>query len=186
MRVNRVIEAFMTVIGVGISVCVAQAQSTESQHEFVKKVLELTNAERAKKNLQPLKLNKQLCESAAWHAKDMSDHRYFEHTDWDGRNIGERLRAFNYDWCWAGQNIAGGYKTPEAVVEGWMNSVGHRANIIRPQFEEIGISYFESPTGVYKTYWVQDFGTPRTSMNKSSAQPNGNGPSPFMNLVLNM
>ena len=136
----------------------AKAQTQEE--EYARQVVELTNRERARYNLAPLTLQKNLSAAAHWMARDLADHHYFAHEDHQGRNIDRRFAAFGYtDWHTIGENIAGGQRTPEAVVAGWMHSPGHRKNILTPSFREIGVGYYVAPDSKLKRYWVQDFGS---------------------------
>jgi hypothetical protein len=85
-------------------------------------------------------------------------------TDKDGSTIGQRVTAAGYQWSFTGKNIAAGYTTPQAVVNGWINSPGHRANMLNPNYQEIGIGYhyLSNDTGQvnYYHYWTQNFGKP--------------------------
>ncbi len=104
----------------------------------------------------PLVSNAVLADIAQAHSEDMSQRNYFDHVNPDGDGPGERIEASTYEWSTWGENIASGYRTPEDVVEGWMNSDGHCANIMNPAFTEIGVGY--EPIG---SYWTQVFGAPR-------------------------
>ena len=133
--------------------------TSETSERFVQEVIERTNAERVKQGVSPLKQQPALTQAARWLAQDMATKNYFEHTDRQGRDIDARLPAFDYtNWRNIGENIAAGQRTPAAVVAGWMKSPGHRANILSPQFREIGVGY-AAGRGHLKTYWVQDFGS---------------------------
>jgi len=145
-----------------ITVRVAAPAGEESLAE---RVVYLTNLERRGQGLPPLKGQASLAAAALGHAEDMAALDYFAHESADGRSPWERLVAAGYDFNLAGENIAAGYPTPEAVVEGWMNSPGHRANILGDSFRELGVGWvreegdtFPGPYG-YGDYWVQDFGT---------------------------
>lgn len=127
-----------------------ETSSNAEPSDYVKKVVELTNAERAKYGLQPLILSDALCKAAQEHAKDMSLNNYFSHTSLDGRTMSDRINKYLNNYNYAGENIAYGYESPESVVQGWMNSEGHKANILEPNFKYIGVGYSDS-------YWVQDF-----------------------------
>lgn len=132
---------------------------SSSEARFMQRVVVLTNQERARHNLSPLKLHSQLTQSACWMARDMGDHDYLAHTDRQGRTFDKRICQLGYtDFEALGENVAGGQATPESVFDGWMNSEHHRANILNPDFQEIGVGYVLSPTGRYHRYWVQDFG----------------------------
>ena len=88
------------------------------------------------------------------HSEDMFKNSFFNHTGNDGSNPGVRLGRRGYDWQTYGENIAMGYKTEQAVIEGWINSPGHCKNIMNPNFKEMGV--FRSGD-----YWTQVFGTRR-------------------------
>ena len=126
----------------------------------VQRVIQLTNRERLKVGLPALKRQKNLQSSASWMAEDMSEKRYFEHRDSTHRDMPARLSDFKYSGCHAlGENIAMGQRTPEEVVDAWMNSPGHRANILSPHFSEIGVGYIPPSARNAYGYWVQDFGS---------------------------
>jgi uncharacterized protein YkwD len=128
---------------------------------FETQLLKLTNLERQKRGLAPLKLSSQLSRSAQSHALDMATNNYFSHTGRNGSNIGDRAKANGYKYSWLGENIAAGLSTPEGTMKQWMNSAGHRANILNPKFTEIGFGYANMPNSRYQHYWVQVFGTPQ-------------------------
>ncbi len=119
--------------------------------ESVTKVVALTNAERAVYGLPALRLSDALCSSAQAHAEDMYTNNYFSHTSQDGRTLSDRIEKYSNKYSCMGENIARGYGTPEAAVEGWMNSEGHRANILDKSYTDIGVGYCNG-------YWVQNFG----------------------------
>ncbi|MET9346419.1 CAP domain-containing protein [Streptomyces termitum] len=117
-------------------------------------VIALVNAERAKAGCGPLTANATLTRAAQGHSDDMAARDFFDHTNPDGDGPGERVTAAGYPWTTYGENIAMGQTTPEQVMEGWMNSQGHRENILNCSFKEIGV-------GVQKDggpYWTQVFG----------------------------
>lgn len=126
----------------------------------IQRVLELVNEERAKANLPSLVLNERLCVTARWHAMDMAVGGYFDHKDRRGRSPGQRLNSFGYRFHYCGQNIAAGQQNADEAFEAWMNSPGHRENILRKEFKEIGIAFVQNPNSRYHRYWVQDFGAP--------------------------
>ncbi len=135
-----------------------QAQSELDQ------VLALTNSERAANGCGALSINNTLAVVAQAHAVDMAENDFFDHNSLNGQSPFDRMRAAGYSFSSAAENIAAGYSTPASVVAGWMNSAGHRANILNCSFTEIGIGYYRlnSDTGDinYVWYWVQDFGRP--------------------------
>ena len=140
--------------------------------QLINRVLELTNIERAKAGLKPLTLNNRLAQAAQGHSDSMAADDFFSHTGADGSDIGDRIKDSGYKYSRAGENIAAGQQTAEGVVRGWMNSPGHRANILNPNFTEIGIGYefLENDRGSvnYNHYWTQVFGTPSGNNSSSS------------------
>jgi len=121
-------------------------------------VLVLVNQERAAQNLKPLTWDSQLHEAARNHSEDMAANNYFSHTSLDGRTLVDRIEDAGYHWNAAGENIAAGYSTPQAVVNGWMNSAGHRQNILNSSYCDLGVGYAFDQSSTYDHYWTQDFG----------------------------
>ena len=116
-------------------------------------VLNLVNQQRAANGLPALKMDAELYNTAKVRAEEIS--RVFDHTRPDGT---ECYTAFPSGQGWVGENIAAGYASPSAVMNGWMNSTGHRENILRSQFKSVGIACFYIPNSKYGYYWVQCFG----------------------------
>ncbi|XZN89893.1 MAG: CAP domain-containing protein [Microcoleus sp.] len=137
--------------------------ASATNQSFVDKVLELTNIERTKFGLSPLTFNAQLLNAAANHTENMALQDFFSHTGKDGSSIGSRITATGYKFSAAAENIAAGSSTPEQVVASWMNSAGHRANILDPKLKEIGIGYYflanDTGTENWNHYWTQVFAT---------------------------
>ena len=129
---------------------------------FINQVIKLTNAERRQARLQPLTNDPLLANTAQDHSDDMADNDFFSHTGVNGSKLGDRVKKSGYQYSTAGENIAAGQTTAEQVVEAWMNSPGHRANILNSKFTEIGVGYtfLENDTGSvnYNHYWTQVFG----------------------------
>lgn len=126
--------------------------------DFESEVIELVNIEREARGLHPLSYNEELTVAARLHSQDMGDQNYFDHTSLDGREYYERIADAGYDYQSCGENIAAGYATPEAVVDAWMNSDGHRANILHPDYCDIGVGYAAVAGSHFYHYWTQDFG----------------------------
>lgn len=118
-------------------------------------VIDLTNQERAKQGLSPLKANWQLSRVARYKSRDMRDKNYFSHQSPTYGSPFEMMRSFNISYRRAAENIAAGQRTPEEVVNGWMNSAGHRKNILDPNLTQIGVGYAKG--GSYGHYWTQQF-----------------------------
>jgi uncharacterized protein YkwD len=128
--------------------------------KFIQQVIELTNRARAKAGAPPLKQQETLCAAARWMAQDMASHDYFDHTDHQGREIAERFQALGYQgFNSIGENIAAGQLTPEQVVASWMQSPGHRRNLLSPDFSEVGIGFAQVRNSHFRRYWVQDLGS---------------------------
>ncbi|MBL8932159.1 MAG: CAP domain-containing protein, partial [Kineosporiaceae bacterium] len=120
----------------------------------------LTNAARAANGCSvALKADGKLTNAAQGHSADMAAKNYFSHTGLDGRSPFDRMRDAGYSYSMAAENIAAGQPTPAAVVNGWMNSAGHKANILNCKLTEIGVGVAKG--GSYGIYWTQNFGTPR-------------------------
>lgn len=117
-------------------------------------MLVLVNAEREKAGCAPLTENAKLTKAAQDHSQDMADHQNMSHTGSDGSSMSDRLSRVGYAFRSAGENVAAGYTSPESVMDGWMNSAGHKANILNCGFKEIGIGLAQPGY-----YWTQDFGS---------------------------
>jgi uncharacterized protein YkwD len=124
-------------------------------------VVTLTNAERAKVGCGALTVDATLTSVAQAHSADMAAHNYFDHNSQDGRSPFDRITAAGYKFSTAAENIAAGQRTPQDVMTGWMNSPGHKANILNCALHEIGVGYATSSSSTYGAYWTQDFGTKR-------------------------
>jgi uncharacterized protein YkwD len=120
-------------------------------------VVALTNAERAQAGCGALAIDARLTAAAQAHSVDMAINNYFDHISLDGQTPFQRIAAAGYTFSVAAENIAGGQRTPRDVVAGWMNSAGHRANILNCSLSQIGVGF--ATGGSYGTYWTQDFGS---------------------------
>lgn len=123
--------------------------------EYASEVLELVNEERAKYSLPSLSYSKELENVAYSHSKDMAENNYFSHTDLSGKSPFDRLSDNNISYKSAAENIAAGQETPEEVMNSWMNSSGHRANILNSSVTKMGIGIYEGSN--QKKYWTQMF-----------------------------
>ena len=124
-----------------------------SYHAYILRVVELVNEERAKAGLAPLTLQKNITQAAQVRAEECE--RSFSHTRPDGKNFSSALTEAGVSYRGSGENIAWGQRTPEQVMEGWMNSAGHRANILNEKYTSIGVGYYQNASGV--NYWSQLF-----------------------------
>ncbi|MBQ8341104.1 MAG: LysM peptidoglycan-binding domain-containing protein [Clostridia bacterium] len=127
-------------------------ETDTSVRSFEQEVIRLVNAERAKYGLSPLTENWELSRVARYKSQDMKENRYFSHTSPVYGSPFQMIKSFGISYRSAGENIAKGYATPQAVVNGWMNSAGHRANILNASFTQIGVGYVAS-----SHYWTQMF-----------------------------
>jgi len=118
------------------------------------RILELVNVERTTRGLVPLTRNTQLDAAALAHARDMRDNAFFDHTGSDGSTVGVRATAAGYPWTLVGENIGLASVTPQRMMQLWMDSTGHRANILNSDFRELGVAV-ETNGDVL---WVQVFG----------------------------
>lgn len=138
------------------------------QGGFFKAVFALTNAERQKIGASPLTLSAELIKAAQSHSEDMARQNYFSHTGLNSSTPANRAIAAGYGSTSVGENIGAGYKNPLEVVQGWLNSPGHKENILRTSYTEIGIGFATSATSQYEQYWTQVFGD-RTSKSAAPA-----------------
>lgn len=133
-----------------------QATAAKTEVELAEaKVFNLTNAERAANGCPALGIDERLDKAARGHSADMAAQNYFSHTSKDGRTFADRIKAAGHPSPGA-ENIAAGQRTPEAVVKGWMESPGHRANILNCKLKTLGVGMARG--GAYGIYWTQNFG----------------------------
>ncbi|MGQ9787558.1 MAG: CAP domain-containing protein [Anaerolineae bacterium] len=122
-------------------------------------LISLINTERQRNGLPPLKVNHILMRIAQAHSESMRDQNFFSHTDLNGVDPCTRMTDAGYVWQACGENIGAGYPTAQAVFQGWMNSPGHRNNLLSPDFTEIGVGY--TVGGSYHYYWTVDLARPQ-------------------------
>lgn len=130
--------------------------SLAKQGSTAQQVIALVNTERAKNGCGPVSDNSRLATAAQRHSDNMAAQGFFDHTDPSGAGPGERIHAAGYQWSTYGENIARGQRTPADVMNSWMNSPGHRANILNCAFKELGVGIHNGAGG---PWWTQDFGT---------------------------
>ena len=134
--------------------------NTVTYSEFANRVLELVNIERANAGVAPLVLDEALCNAANMRAIEMDCTGVFEHKRPNGKRYFEVYDICNVEWqnvC--GENIAAGQATPEDVMKSWLSSLGHKANILSPEYTKMGLGYSNSGCGAgkYSYYWAQEF-----------------------------
>ncbi len=131
---------------------------------FEKQVLTIVNKERSRRGLSALKWDNKLALAARYHAADMAVENYFEHDSFDrnGSSLQKACRTFTrigaFDKRPSAENIAAGSRTPEGVMKQWMNSPGHKRNILSAGSRRLGIGLYQHSNGKYGYYWVQNFG----------------------------
>lgn len=106
----------------------------------------------------PLAWNATLATAAETHSRSMANNNYFDHKDRDGRTPGDRAELAGYDFQQIGENIAAGQDSVRKVVDGWLTSPGHCANLMNPQFKEVGAAYATDPKSDAGIYWTAMFG----------------------------
>lgn len=133
------------------------------------KLLELINSARAHPRqcgtqafsaTTPLAWNATLASAALDHTRSMANNNFFDHKDRDGRTPGDRAELAGYSGQLVGENIAAGQDTPRKVLDGWLTSPGHCANLMNPQFSELGAAYAVDPKSDAGIYWTSLFGAP--------------------------
>lgn len=124
-----------------------------SEGTYQEEILALVNKERTQRGLSPLSLSKEISKVAVEKSKDMAISNYFAHESPNYGSPFDMMRKFGIKFRAGGENIAMGYRTPADVMKGWMNSPGHKANILNTNFNKIGIGMYKSQS----IYWTQMF-----------------------------
>ncbi|HZJ77801.1 MAG TPA: CAP domain-containing protein [Clostridia bacterium] len=134
-------------------------QSTPSTtvSQLEREVVVLVNERRKEHGLSALTLNEDLSAVARLKSKDMNDKNYFAHNSPTYGTPFEMIKKFGISYRTAGENIAKGYTTAKAVVDGWMNSQGHRENILNSKYTQIGVGYYSAGSSHTENYWTQMF-----------------------------
>lgn len=130
-------------------------RSSEEQISTAEMILKLVNQERSKAGVPALTLSEELTDIANTKAKDMADKNYFSHQSPTYGSPFDMLKHFGVSFSYAGENIAAGQKSAQEVMQSWMNSSGHKANILNKNYTQLGVGYYEG--GQYGTEWVQLF-----------------------------
>lgn len=122
-------------------------------------MLDSVNEERSRESLAPVTWCPALARSATAHSQDMAAENYFEHQSLDGREVWDRAKAEGYDYQTVGENIAVGQRDVAEVMQGWMDSPGHRENIMKPDYTHLGSGMASGDfKGQQSIYWTQNFG----------------------------
>lgn len=126
------------------------SNTVNASSQFAREVANLVNQERAKAGLAPLAYDAALEKVALAKAADMDQNNYFDHNSPTYGSPFDMMKRFGVSYMTAGENIAMGQRSAEEVMQQWMNSDGHRKNIMNPNFTKIGVGYQNG-------YWVQEF-----------------------------
>lgn len=121
-------------------------------------LLQRLNQTRCAQGLQPLVANPQLDAAAAQHTQDMVAHNFFSHTGSNGSHLAQRVSAQDYAFRAVGENLAAGNSTAGPTFDQWMNSPGHRDNMLNPVFTEVGFAHMAGPGTTYGHYWAMVLG----------------------------
>jgi streptogrisin C len=135
---------------------------SDRQQSAEAEVIRLVNQERSRAGCNPLTVDARLARVARAHSADMAANGFFGHTNRQGKSPSQRVTDSGYRFRATGENIASGQATPAAVMQAWMNSAGHRRNILNCAFRDIGVGAAFRTSGSRTTpFWTQVFGTPR-------------------------
>jgi uncharacterized protein YkwD len=153
MRAARIIGTALLTAGLlTAGPSAAMAAATPAQE-----MLALVNVERGKVGCAPVRLDARLNRAASKHSTDMATNNYFSHTSRDGRPFVTRIKNEGYPTP-RSENIAAGRTTAQATFTQWMNSSGHRRNILDCSAKDMGVGVATNSRSTYRTYWTQDFG----------------------------
>lgn len=140
-----------------VFVLVSKAPAGDDPTAEEKHLIKLVNAERAKNSLAPLKANARLMKAARDHSANMAAQKTLAH-QLDNKGPGERLQDAGYESFGWGENCAAGQRTEAEAMQSWMNSEGHRANLLGRDYREIGVGFVKAADGTI--YWTQIFAVP--------------------------
>lgn len=156
--------------GGGSTLVALDASTSCNLPDFRNSLLQQINAARAAARscggtampaVAPLAWNDALFSAAARHSTDMAVNNYFSHTGLDGRSASQRIAAEGYAWSWVGENIAAGQTSVSTVMSGWLASAGHCANIMRAEYQHVGVSCVQRSGTTYGRYWTMTLARPR-------------------------
>jgi len=156
------------IMGLGLTACTAHPPAAapvmapvSATAPWVNEMLTSINAQRSAVGAGPLQLCASLGRAAADHTADQAMHNLMTHTGSDGSTMVIRVERAGYTgWSAVAENVAAGYQTVAAVMNGWMNSTGHRTNLLNPAYTDVGVGQVPSTGGTI--YWTQDFGSSGT------------------------
>lgn len=158
--------AFMAFLGLPGLLVAGECEMDESDRALLERVNEARSqprqcGDRDFDATEPLAWSCKLEDAARAHSEDMADREFFSHTGPGGVQPGQRVRGISYSWLAVGENIAAGQKSVDQVVDRWLESPGHCANIMNNEFTETGAARVEAPGSKYSPFWTQVFARPR-------------------------
>lgn len=192
VRRNALLIAAVAFATVGFLLVQPPMPASADVDAVEQEVLDLINEERAANGLGPLVATQTLDTAAEWMAVDLSTIDGLNHTDTLNRGLRDRLNAFDYPSnSTIRENIAAGYTTPAAVVQGWIDSPGHYTNILADEATAVGVALYEAPGTTYRYFWVMDFGSvidtpfpdPTPALSSTPVQISGSIPTQGVGLV---
>ncbi|KAK1944165.1 Uncharacterized protein P3T76_004077 [Phytophthora citrophthora] len=158
------------------------AATYTSTSQYAGSMLASVNAQRAAQGLRPLCLNSKLMAASKGHSVDMASKNFMSHTGSDRSTMSMRVTAAGYKWTRVAENVAAGQVNVAAVMKSWMNSPGHRANILG-DYTMLGTAYAYNSGSTYRHYWTQNFGKGSTeSCNFEDVEYNDT-PLPTLNIT---
>jgi uncharacterized protein YkwD len=159
-RLLRRLGAFgvTTALSLAVAVPLTADGDVDAAYYPRRRVVAWVNAHRAAAGLRPVRIRVAVHRAAEFHARDQAAMRVMTHTGSDGSDAGQRIRRRGYTWSTWGENVAYGYRTARAVMRAWMNSPGHRANILNPSFRHVGVGVQRGADGLL--YWTLDLARP--------------------------
>ncbi|GMF19611.1 unnamed protein product [Phytophthora fragariaefolia] len=167
---------------VSVSPTPRRLQTYTQPSDYVGLMLERVNLERAAQGLPALCTNSKLQAAAQRHSDDQAANDFMDHTGSDDSSMSQRVTDAGYDWRGVAENVAAGQVDVAEVMDAWMNSEGHRRNILG-DYTMLGAAYAYTPDGMYRHFWTQDFGRSDTEQCDGSAPASrpSDGTSPFSN-----
>jgi uncharacterized protein YkwD len=157
LAITVVVAALPPAASAAMPGCTPDGAWPTARPDLAAQVVDLINAHRAQMGLQPLTVSPTLTDAATWKARHMAAYAYLTHDDQGPapRSASDRMAACGYPSATWGENIAMGYATPQAVVDAWLASPGHRANIERADYVATGVAV----AGTDQSYWAESFGS---------------------------
>ncbi|GAB9471939.1 hypothetical protein Gpo141_00009134, partial [Globisporangium polare] len=149
---------------------IRRLQTYTASDNFQAAMLNAVNAERAKLGLTPFCTNKKLQAAAQLHSDDQARNNFMSHTGSGGSTVSMRITAQGFVWSSIAENVAAGQVDVASVMTAWMNSAGHKANILG-SYKFFGTGYAYNSASTYKHYWTQDFGVGANEACDSNATP---------------